>query len=98
MHIVKCDTVCHMKEISVRELHARTGHWLREVAQYGEIHVTDNGKPLAKILPNSPVQEVPYFARRKRTAAFERLERTGRLEGGRDSTIGISEDREDRDL
>lgn len=87
-----------MKEISIRELHARTGYWLREVAQYGEIRVTDNGKPIAKLLPNPPIEEVPYFARRKKTAAFERLERSGRLRGGRDATIGISEDREDRPL
>ena len=60
--------------------------------------MTDNGKPLAKLLPNFPVRETPYFARGKRSAAFERLERTGRLAKGRDSTIGISEDREDRDL
>lgn len=87
-----------MKEISIRELHARTGYWLREVAEYGEIQVTDNGKPIAKLLPNTPADETPYFARRKKSAAFERLERSERLRGGRDSTAGIAEEREDRPL
>lgn len=95
----KCrDTVCHMKEISVRELHSRTGHWLREVAKYGEIRVTNNGTPIAKLVPSTPALEVPYFARRKKSAAFERLERRGKLRGGRDATIGITEEREDREL
>lgn len=87
-----------MKEISIRELHARTGYWLREVASYGEICVTDHGKAVAKLVPTIPLEEIPFFARRKKSAAFERLERSGRLDGGRDATIGISEDREDREL
>ena len=87
-----------MKEISIRELHARTGHWVREAAQHGEIQVTDNGKAVAKLLATPPSDPVPYFARRKKSPAFERLEKSGKLRGGRDATIGISEEREERSL
>lgn len=40
--------------------------------------------------------EIPYFARRKPSAAFKRLDDSGETSGGADSTITISEDREDR--
>jgi antitoxin (DNA-binding transcriptional repressor) of toxin-antitoxin stability system len=40
----------------------------------GEIRVTDNGRTVAKIVPEAERPEVPYFARRKLTAAFKKLE------------------------
>jgi prevent-host-death family protein len=85
-----------MKTISIRDLHAKTGHWVRKAAHHGEIQVTDNGEVVARIIPAVPRQEIPYFARRKDTPAFRRLQATGKLRGGTDSTIGLSEDREDR--
>jgi len=39
---------------------------------------------------------VPYFARRKVSAAFKRLDESGKTGRGTDSTVGISEDREER--
>jgi antitoxin (DNA-binding transcriptional repressor) of toxin-antitoxin stability system len=85
-----------MKSISIRELHSRTGHWVRQAAELGELQITDDGKPVAKLLPTDAPREIPYFAGRKVSPEFERLEKAGKLRGGRDSTIGISEDREDR--
>ena len=87
-----------MKTVSIRELHARTGAVVRGVARHGQILVTDNGQPVAKILPETRRQEVPYFARRRFISeTVKRRIEGGQLgRGGSDSTRGISEDREDR--
>ena len=85
-----------MKAITIRELHAKTGHWLRQVAQHGEIRVTNHGRTVAKILPDTDTEEVPYFARRKLTPAFKKLQASGKLRGGTDITRIISDDREDQ--
>lgn len=84
-----------MKTVTIRELHARTGSLVREVEHYGEILITDNGRPVAKLLPDNGRPQIPYFARRKfLSAALKR-----RIEGGdfgrgaTESTIAISEDR-----
>ena len=45
--------MCHMKTITIRELHHNTGEWLRKAAKFGEIHVTERGKTIAKILPQA---------------------------------------------
>ena len=84
--------MCHMKTISIRELHHNTGQWIREAAKVGEIHVTERGKTIARILPQSPVPEVPYFARRKLNPRFRAI--MDKLHGGTDSTQIISEDRD----
>jgi antitoxin (DNA-binding transcriptional repressor) of toxin-antitoxin stability system len=85
-----------MKTITIRELHEKTGRWVRGVWRHGEIRVTDNGQTVAKLVPDTDPAPVPYFARRKVSAAFRRLERSGKTGTGTDSTIAISEDREDR--
>jgi antitoxin (DNA-binding transcriptional repressor) of toxin-antitoxin stability system len=81
-----------MKTITIRELHHRTGQWLRKAAEVGEIHVTEHGKTIARILPQATVPEVPYFARRKLNPQFRRI--MHQLRGGTDSTQIISEDRD----
>ena len=83
-----------MKTISIRELHAKTGAWVRQTAHYGEIAVTDHGNIVARILPQVQEPAVPYFARRKFTPAFRKLMESGKLRGGTDSTVIISEDRD----
>jgi antitoxin (DNA-binding transcriptional repressor) of toxin-antitoxin stability system len=86
-----------MKTISIRELHSRTGELVRQAAWHGEIHVTDNGRVIAKILPESNLPKVPYFARRKYiNESTRRLIESGDTGRGTDSTVAISEDREDR--
>ena len=81
-----------MKTVSIRELHHNTGEWIRKAARFGEIHVTERGKTIAKIIPQAPAHEVPYFARRKLSRRFRAI--MDRLEGGTDSTQIISEDRD----
>ena len=85
-----------MKTITIRELHARTGELVREASRFGEIRVTDNGRVVAKILPQAEPAEVPYFSRRKPSAAFKKLDESRKTGRGTDSTKAISEDREDR--
>ena len=87
-----------MKTVSIRELHSRTGELVRQAFQHGEIRVTDNGRVVAKILPEAEPAEVPYFARRRYiSSGMKKLVESGRLgRGGTDSTTGMSEDREDR--
>jgi prevent-host-death family protein len=38
-------------DIPVRELHARTGHYIRKVNENMRIVVTDRGRPVAEIQP-----------------------------------------------
>ena len=85
-----------MKTVSIQELHTRTGELVRAASRHGEIQVTDRGRVVAKIVPQAEPAEVPYFARRKPSAAFKRLDESGKTGRGTDSTKAISEDREDR--
>ncbi|MGD0812166.1 MAG: type II toxin-antitoxin system prevent-host-death family antitoxin [Verrucomicrobiota bacterium] len=86
-----------MKTISIRELHASTGRWVRRAAHHGQIIVTDHGRTVARIVPETKAAAVPYFARRTFVSpAFRKLIESGSLgRGGTDSTMAISEDRED---
>jgi antitoxin (DNA-binding transcriptional repressor) of toxin-antitoxin stability system len=81
-----------MKTITIRELHRNTGEWVRKAARFGEIHVSERGKTIAKIVPQPSQPEIPYFARRKLNPQFRRIMR--RLRGGTDITQIISEDRD----
>jgi prevent-host-death family protein len=40
-----------MRTISIKELHDRTGHWLKQLAFEGELIVTERGTPVARIVP-----------------------------------------------
>jgi hypothetical protein len=51
---------------------------------------------VAKIVPQSEPAAVPYFARGRPSAAFERLDESGKTGRGTDSTVAISEDRDER--
>jgi antitoxin (DNA-binding transcriptional repressor) of toxin-antitoxin stability system len=85
-----------MKTISIRELHENTGQWVRLAHRHGAIVVTDRGEIVARITPEMPRQEIPYFARRVLSPAFRKLAASGKLSLGTDSATGISEEREDR--
>ena len=85
-----------MKAVTIRELHAKTGRLLREASHHGQILVTDNGRPIARILPDPPPPEAPYFARRVPTAAFKKLDESGKTGRATDITEMISQDRDDQ--
>jgi antitoxin (DNA-binding transcriptional repressor) of toxin-antitoxin stability system len=87
-----------MKTVSIRELHARTGKWVRQVTEQGQILVTDNGRAVVRMVPESVPPEVPYFAcRRFINRKMRQLIERGELgRGGTDVTAGISQERADR--
>src|SRR5687767_8414934 len=41
----------HMKTISIRDLHLKTGQWVRHAASRGPIVVTDRGRRVAALQP-----------------------------------------------
>ena len=79
-----------MTRISIDELHEHTDLWVRKVTDQETIVVTDNGQPVAQIVPvsNVPKQENP-FLNRKILPEFAALQ--SGLRGGTDSTQIISE-------
>jgi antitoxin (DNA-binding transcriptional repressor) of toxin-antitoxin stability system len=80
-----------MKTISIRELHERTGAWVRKAVEIGAITVTERGKALVRLeaVPDASTTN-PFRARRLRPG-YARLR--GKLGGGTDSTTILSEDR-----
>ena len=87
-----------MKTISIRELHARTGKWVRHAAGQGQILVADNGRTVVRMVPEIAPPQPPYFARRRFiNPRMKQWIETGQAgHGGTDVTRSISEDREDR--
>lgn len=81
-----------MNTISIRELHAATGKWVRQAALSGEVHVTERGRIVARLVPAKTLPPAPYFAGRKLTAAYRKQARF--LCGGTDATASISADRD----
>lgn len=56
-----------MKTISIRELHERTGAWVRKAVELGSITVTERGRPLVRLEAISdPRSENPFRVRRLR--------------------------------
>jgi antitoxin (DNA-binding transcriptional repressor) of toxin-antitoxin stability system len=90
----QCDTMCHMKTITIRELHEATGRWVRR-ARAGEVYVTERGRLVAKIVPASALPAKPFFANPKFTRTY--LAQRKHLRGGTDSTKSIREER-DREI
>lgn len=86
--------MCHMKTISLRELHQATGAWVRRAAKLGVIMITERGKPIARITPiaGQPARN-PFRSRRLRPGYAKLL---GTLRGGTDSTEIVSGDRDRR--
>lgn len=76
-----------MKTISIRELHNRTGHYVRRAATE-PLTITDRGETIARIVPTLPVQRMDKpFPKRNRA----QMPRTGL-----DSTVLVSADRDGR--
>ena len=81
-----------MKSITIRQLHDETGRWVRRAAALGELHVTERGRPVAKLVPATATPTTPYFSRRVLLPAFKATQ----SQGGTDSTAGISAERDER--
>ena len=89
-----CVTVCHMKTISIRELHLRTGAWVKRAAELGSIVVTERGRPVARIEAIAERGRENRFLTRKLRPGYKRLQ--GKLTGGTDSVTIVSEGRDGR--
>ena len=81
-----------MKTISIRELHERTGAWVRKAVELGAITVTERGKPLVRLEPVPDATSDNPFRRRRIRPGYARLR--GTLSRGTDSTLIVSEDRD----
>ena len=62
-----------MKTISIRELHEKTGDWVRRSVTLGPITVTDHGKVIAQIVPVEASATTNPFAARKLRKGYARL-------------------------
>lgn len=81
-----------MKSISIRDLHAKTGDWVRRSATLGPITVTDHGRAIAQIVPMAAQTATNPFANRKLRKGYAQL--LGKLSRDTDSTLLVSEDRD----
>jgi antitoxin (DNA-binding transcriptional repressor) of toxin-antitoxin stability system len=88
----RCVTMSHMKEISIRELHRRTGAWVRAARKYGSIIVRDRNVAVAVISPLSEEPPVNVFEHWKPHRKF--AERLDRPVGGPLIEDIVSEDRD----
>jgi prevent-host-death family protein len=83
-----------MKAISIRELHQRTGAWVRKAAEIGSITVTERGRPVARLeAVEAPGRKNPFLSRKLRPG-YKRL--MGTLTGGTDTVAIVSEERDTR--
>ena len=87
-HATMCHNV-HMLRVSIRDLHLRTGEWVRRTQKAGKVVVTDRGRPVAALVPYEAGDDGPLFRDRLLLPEFAALPG---LDG--DSTTGISEDRD----
>jgi antitoxin (DNA-binding transcriptional repressor) of toxin-antitoxin stability system len=81
-----------MKTISIRELHERTGAWVRKAVELGAITVTERGKPIVRLEAVADNRPTNPFRERRLRPGYARLR--GKLRGGTDTTTIISEDRD----
>lgn len=68
-----CVTMSHMKEISIRELHRRTGAWVRNSHKYGSILIRDRNMPVARLVPITGEPPENLFERWKPLKKFAEL-------------------------
>jgi antitoxin (DNA-binding transcriptional repressor) of toxin-antitoxin stability system len=81
-----------MRSVSIRELHERTGAWVRKAIELGSIVVTERGRPIARLEAVSETPSENPFRDRRIRPGFARLK--GKLRGGTDTTTIVSEDRD----
>ena len=80
-----------MTTISIRELHEKTGEWVRLAEAHERIIITERGRPVAALAPYRTPAKANRFRGRKLLPAYKRL--SGNLPGGSDSGAIISKDR-----
>ena len=78
-----------MKRIGIRELHLKTGEWVRNAALGGGVVITDRGRPLASLLPVRADDLSTPFSQRRTLPEFDALPPVSG-----DSSVYVSEDRD----
>ena len=90
---IDCTTVMchfeHMIAITIRDLHMKTGDWVRKAARRDGIVVLDRKQPVARIIPFSEADTGKSFAERPLVKGFARMPRREM-----DSARFISDDRD----
>ncbi len=81
-----------MKTVSIRELHEKTGEWVRLAETHEQIIITDRGRPVASLAPYRRPAKRNRFTSRKILPAYARLR--GKLSSGTETTALISDDRD----
>src|SRR4051812_48607982 len=69
---LKCH-IEHMVEISIRELHMKTGEWVRKASDAEGIVILERGRPVAKIVPFTDSDNGIAFANRTLVPGFSDL-------------------------
>ena len=62
-----------MKRIGIRELHLKTGEWVRRAARGEGVVITDRGRPIASLLPVRPGDLSAPFRERRTMPEFDAL-------------------------
>lgn len=78
-----------MRRITIRELHIKTGEWVRQAASGDEVVITDHGRPIATLAGFDERDLGTSFLHRKTLPEFEALPT---ISG--DSSRYVSEDRD----
>lgn len=91
-HIASVTTI----EIPIRELHARTGHFVRKASADVRVIITDRGKPVAQLQAlgnkDGEASRRPTWGKRALLPGYAAL--MNKPVGGTDSCVMISEDRD----
>jgi antitoxin (DNA-binding transcriptional repressor) of toxin-antitoxin stability system len=77
-----------MVRITIRDLHMKTGEWVRKAA-HGGIVVMERRRPIAKLVPLMPEDQGGAFAGRPLVKGFSALPKSSH-----DSARHLAEDRE----
>lgn len=88
-YIAKCETFVHMKQIRIRDLHIKTGEWVRKAARGEGVVITERGRPMASLIPFDEGSLNRSFRDRQVLPEFDALP-----EVSGDAAVYISEDRD----
>ncbi|MCY4121718.1 MAG: type II toxin-antitoxin system prevent-host-death family antitoxin [Acidobacteria bacterium] len=80
-----------MERIRIRDLHLKTGEWVRRAAHGEGVVVTERGRPVASLVPHAPDASGRSFRDRRVLPEFDALPS---VPG--DVVVYVSEDRDRR--
>jgi prevent-host-death family protein len=85
-----------MRTISIRDLHDKTGQWVRRVDEENEIVVTDRGRAVAVLRPLACKENSIYsWKNRPLSSEYQTLLESGRMVSLIDSSAVVAQERED---